>query len=187
MHGDDARFREKHVTRWFVVAMAIPGMLMLALAIFALVTAGVLPALGPMIGAASMLIASLYFAVMRVNVTSTSVEIRYGNLGPSIPIAAITSTEVVALDAISKLAFGIKWEGSGQWRYIPPGVGQAVRVAWTDGGKSKTALIGAKDAAALAGAIEGVRTGVRVDVAESHDEEEIDSASVGSKSARRAR
>jgi hypothetical protein len=83
------------------------------LAIFALVTAGVLPALGPMIGAVSMLVAALYFAVMRVNVTPQSVEIRYGNLRPSIPVTAITSTEVVSLDAISKLAVGIEWEGPG--------------------------------------------------------------------------
>jgi hypothetical protein len=188
MHGGDARYREKHVTRWLVAALGIPGSLMLALAIFALVTAGVLPALGPMIGAVSMLVAALYFAVMRVNVTPASVEIRYGNLGPSIPVAAIASTEVVTLDAISRLAFGIKWEGPGAWRYIPPGVTHAVRVAWSDGVKKKTALIGAKDAVALARAIEEARgTGVRVDVGAATEEEEIESASAGSRRARRAR
>jgi hypothetical protein len=160
MDGEHAFFREKHVARWFAAMMCIQAAVIAIIGLLVAATGPVgaagLPAL---VAAVLVALGGLYFAVMRVAVTPTTIEVRYGNLGPSIPVDALTSCEVVKLDVLSRIAFGPKWEGPGAWRYIPPGVGEGVRVRWTEGKRKRTALIGARDAVALAAAIERARAG----------------------------
>lgn len=76
-------------------------------------------------------------------------------------VIALIGLLVAATGPVSAvgLPFGPKWEGPGAWRYIPPGVGEGVRVRWMEGQRKRTALIGARDAAALAAAIERARAG----------------------------
>jgi hypothetical protein len=185
MGGDEAVFREKHLSRLFVAFMAIPALFALAIAVVAGIGAGPLAALAPLFSVLVITLATLYFAAMRITVTPTHVEVRYGNLGPSIPIAALTSVEIEKLDTLTRLAFGPKWQGPGKWSYVPPGVRDAVRVKWSENGKERSALIGARDAAALARAIERSRAGkapsARVETA---DEVEADEQARAKKKAR---
>jgi hypothetical protein len=185
MGGDEATFREKHVSRVFVALMAVPALAALVLAIFTAIAAGPVAAIAPAVAALFVTLVTLYFAAMRITVTPTHIEIRYGTMGPSIPISAVTSVTEGELDALTRLAFGPKWQGPRRWSYVPPGVRRAVRVEWDDAGKKAWAQIGASDAPALARAIERARQGkspaVRVE-----DESEPLEETVAARGAKRA-
>jgi hypothetical protein len=178
MGGDEAIHHEKHVSRLFFGLMMMPALFALAVAAWVAFTEGPLPALVGLLSFLIVTLSALYFAVMRITVTPTHVQVRYGNMGKSIPLAAITKAEVEKLDGLSRVAFGAKWEGPGRWRYVPPGVEEGVRVTWSEGGKPRSSLIGARDAPALLHAIERARAGtatsarVRVDAGE--DEAEVE-------------
>jgi hypothetical protein len=186
MGGDDAVFREKHISRLFVALMAIPALFVFVMGIVAGIGAGPIAALIPIAVSLVVALVTLYFAAMRITVTPTNIEVRYGNLGPSIPIASLTSVQIEKLDTLTRLAFGPKWQGPGKWSYVPPGVRDGVRVKWSENGKERSALIGARDAGALARAIEQSRTGKapRARVEATEDEAEVEAEARAKKKAR---
>ncbi len=181
--GDGVLFREKHVSRWFAGLMALPALVTLAAAgavLFDPATPAIV-ALIPLAIGALVATAGVYFAVMRVTVSTETVRVQYGELGPSIDVAAITKHEVVELDALTRFAFGAKIWPEG-WRYTPPGVREGVRISWMDGASEKTCTVGASDARGLAAAIAEARarssatTGVRVEVEPEEVDEEVATA-----------
>jgi hypothetical protein len=186
MGGDEAVFREKHISRLFVALMAIPALFVFVMGIVAGIGAGPLAALIPIAVSLVVALVTLYFAAMRITVTPTHIEVRYGNLGPSIPIADLTSVEIEKLDTLTRLAFGPKWQGPGSWSYVPPGVRDGVRVKWKVGDKQRSALIGARDAAALASAIRRSQTGKapRARVEDAVDEVHVEAKATQEKKAK---
>jgi len=169
MGGDDALYREKHVSRGMAALLGIPAVVSAGGAIAALTVPVIGAAVAGGVAALMAGAAAVYLSVMRLTVTEDELSVQYGTMGPRIPVANVTGTELVALDALTRIAVGVKWDGK-EWRYIPPGVKDGVRVRFLDEGKEKTCLIGAEDAPALARAIaaarRGQRTGVRVAVSE---------------------
>ncbi|MBZ0119635.1 MAG: hypothetical protein K8H88_21780 [Sandaracinaceae bacterium] len=161
MSEGEVLLRERHVSRVYAGLMAIPalGAIAGALAILIAPDAPAAAALVPLFVGGTVAGAGLFFAVMRTTVTTQYLNVQYGLLGPSIPIAAIESHEVVELSPLSRLAFGPKLELDGSWRYIPPGVKGGVRVRWSEGGKERSCLIGAGDPEALSRALSRAREG----------------------------
>ena len=161
MSEGEVLLRERHVSRVYAGLMAIPalGAIAGALAILIAPDAPAAAALVPLFVGGTVAGAGLFFAVMRTTVTTQYLNVQYGLLGPSIPIAAIESHEVVELSPLSRLAFGPKLELDGSWRYIPPGVKGGVRVRWSEGGKERSCLSGAGDPEALSRALSRAREG----------------------------
>ena len=191
MGGDDALFREKHVSRIFAGLMALPALAGVAGAVSLALdpNGGLLFALIPLMSGAAIASAGLFFSVMRTVVTNEHVTVQYGMLGPTIDVAAITDCEVVTLAAASRLMFGAKIWPEG-WRYIPPGAKSGVRIRFRGARGETTCTIGATDAAGLAAAIREARgrtastSGVRVDAAlEQEYEERVETAAEGKKRA----
>lgn len=98
-----------------------------------------------------LLLLWLVFAVLRVTVTEGHVHVQYGLFGPRIPVAAITSSELIRYDWKGYGGWGIRRPGERVWAYNMPGEGgQAVRIVWRDAEGPRTTVIGSPDAARLA-------------------------------------
>lgn len=112
--------------------------------------------------AAGTMITGLYFAVMRVKVSRTSVEIRYGSLGPTIPLAAIESAEPVVHAHRGLLRWGVTVNRKGERLYVVAGdAGNAVRIAWrTPRGRRRVHVIGSREPQQFAAAIQRARSGI---------------------------
>lgn len=114
--------------------------------------------LGVGLGAFLMLL-GLFFAVLRVKVTSEHVDVHYGLIGPKIPLASIESVEAVTHGWSSFLRWGITPVGRGEWLYAIAGdEGRAVKIVWrTKSGRRQVHYLGTPDADELAATIESAR------------------------------
>jgi len=112
--------------------------------------------------AAGTMIVGLYFAVMRVKVSPTSVEVRYGGLGPTIPLSAIESAEPVVHPHSGLLRWGITVNRKGERLYVVAGdAGRAVRIVWrTPRGQRRVHIIGSREPQRFADAIQRARSGI---------------------------
>lgn len=101
----------------------------------------------------------LFFAVLRVKVTTEHVDIHYGLLGPKIPLVAIESVEAVRHGHNSFLRWGISPLGRGEWLYAVAGdEGRAVKIVWRNrSGKRRVHYVGSPEHEQLAAAIEQAR------------------------------
>ena len=100
----------------------------------------------------------LFFNVIRVRVSASSVDIQYGLLGPSIPIESIESAEAIVHSYRNPLRWGISPTGKGERLYTIPGDGgRAVKIVWRDGKRRKVHIIGTREPERLAEAIQTAR------------------------------
>jgi hypothetical protein len=103
---------------------------------------------------------ALLFAVLRITVSTKILHVQYGLFGPKIPIESIQSAEVVDYDWKKYGGFGIRRGRDGSWAYNMMGdAGRAVKVVWTDKGKTNTHLLVSSDPGALVSAIKEACTG----------------------------
>lgn len=98
----------------------------------------------------------MLFAVLRVTVTESVVNVQYGVFGPTIPVGKIESAQAVEYDWKKFGGWGIRRSLDGEWMYSMPGdKGRAVRIAWTnDKGKRVVTNIGMQDPEPTAKAIQ---------------------------------
>lgn len=108
---------------------------------------------------ALLMLSGLFLSVIRVTISSSSVDVHFGLLGPKIPLAAIDSVEAVTHDHRSLLRWGITPLGRAQWLYTIPGDnGHAVKITWRGPkGQRRVHYIGCRDHEALAAAIRRAR------------------------------
>lgn len=112
------------------------------------------------IGLVLLALAWITFAIMRVTVTSSHLDVKYGLFGPHIPIASITAIEATRYHWSSWGGWGIRRKlGTGEVLYAMPGDGgNAIRVAWTDAkGRTHRAVIGVRTPSEIVEAVEAVR------------------------------
>lgn len=108
--------------------------------------------------APAMALVGLFFSVIRIRVSETSVDVQYGLLGPSIPIESIESVEAIAHSYRNPLRWGISPTGKGERLYTIPGDGgRAVKIVWRDGKRRKVHIIGTHEPERLAEAIQTAR------------------------------
>jgi hypothetical protein len=148
---------------WFFLFFAIP--IAIELIVFGAIFATVPHASPAMLVLPGVIIPflvlmALLFAVLRVTVTNKIVHVQYGLFGPKIPIEAIQSAAVVNYDWKQYGGFGIRRGRDGSWAYNMVGdAGRAVKVVWTDKGKTNTHLLVSSDPGALVSAIKEACTG----------------------------
>ncbi len=106
-----------------------------------------------------MLVLWMLFLVLRVTISTKSVNVQYGLFGPKIPIAAITSAEATSYEWTKFGGWGIRRKSSREWIYNMMGDGgQAVRICWRGpNGEENITWIGSKDASAIAAAIDSAQ------------------------------
>jgi hypothetical protein len=94
------------------------------------------------------------FGVLRVVVSEGNVTIRYGLLGPTIPVHAIESAQAIEYKWAVFGGWGIR-RGPEGWMYNMIGDGgRAVKIVWTDAkGKRRVTYVGTRTADDLAAAI----------------------------------
>lgn len=157
--SEPALFRSKTRSSWQALAfsVAISSYLIISCAAQGLWPLGLALA-------ANMMIIGLYFTVMRVKVSPTSVEIRYGSLGPTIPLAAIESAEPIVHSHTSFLRWGISINRKRERLYVLAGdTGHAVKIVWrTARGKRRVHIIGSREPQQFAAAIQRARSGIAV-------------------------
>lgn len=115
-------------------------------------------AMGLGVGAVFMLI-GLFFAVLRIKVTTEYVDIHYGLIGPKIPLDSIESVKAIVHRHRSFLRWGISPLGRGKWLYSVAGdKGRAVEIVWRGPkGDRRVHIIGSPDHEDLASSIEAAR------------------------------
>lgn len=116
------------------------------------------------IGLVLLALAWITFAIMRVTVTPSHLDVKYGPFGPHIPIAAITAIEATRYHWSSWGGWGIRRKlGTGEVLYAMPGDGgNAIRVAWTDAkGHTHRAVVGVRTPSEIVEAVEAVRARAR--------------------------
>lgn len=171
MGGDEAVYREKHVSKLFTALLALPALLTAGASI-AFAVQGDFAAAGSMaVGALGAGTAGIFFSVMRTTVTATELSVQYGMIGPTVELASVQSVEVVTLSAMTRLAIGPKIWPEG-WRFVFPGATHGVRVVYREGKRTKTITIAAEDAETLAAAIRQSSEVVGMQVRVSTDAEE---------------
>lgn len=106
-----------------------------------------------------MLVMWMLFLVLRVTISTKSVNVQYGLFGPTIPIASITSAEATSYDWKKFGGWGIRRKSSREWIYNMMGDGgQAVRICWRGpDGKDNVTWVGSKDATAIAAAVDAAQ------------------------------
>lgn len=175
MGGDEAVYREKHVSKLFSALLAVPALVAAAGCITVALQGDFAGAAALGVGALGAGTAGIFFSVMRTTVTATELSVQYGMIGPTIELSSVQSVEVITLSAMTRLAIGPKIWPEG-WRYVFPGATQGVRVVYRDGKRTKTITIAAEDAAALASAIRqsSETVGMQVRVSEESSEEVVE-------------
>lgn len=161
MDGARARYHEKHVARGLVAVMAVPTLFSLGIGVAVLFTPAWPGVFVALFAATVLTVSTLAWSTMRTTVTTTHLVVQYGTLGPSVPLEAIESAEIVSLGAFERAAFGAKYRGKDGWSYISPGQERGVRVRWRQGAELRQILVGAENADALASAIEEGRRHAR--------------------------
>ena len=106
-----------------------------------------------------MMLMGLFFAVLRVRVTTEHVEVQYGMMGPKIPLRSIESVEAIEHGWNSWVRWGVSPVGPGAWLYSVAGdKGRAVKIVWrTKAGRRRVHYIGSAEHRELAAAIEASR------------------------------
>lgn len=184
---DSVRHRDKRVSRGMAAILAVPALFTLGLTVFIgfANAASSKPVPGPALPfvlaglvalSAMFALLSLTFSVLRTVVTNSELVVKYGLWGPRVAIDRIRSCRVIEYDWTKFGGWGIRRGAGGVWAYVPAS-GDVVEVTYDDDdGSSRTILVGAQDAPALAREIERARsaTGARIaleeDSAQTDDE-----------------
>lgn len=157
MHGRGAVvLQAKTLTNWQAPAFA--GVMSAFVVVWCATHAALGAGLGLGLGACLMLL-GLFFAVLRVKVTSEYVDIHYGLIGPKIPVGAIESVEAVVHAHRSLLRWGVSPLGRGEWLYSIAGdEGRAVKIVWrSPEGRRRVHYVGSREHEQLAASIELAR------------------------------
>ena len=169
MAGREALLHAKTRSNWKAPALA--GVASVFMVVWCAMHAHLGFALGLGLAAFFMLL-GLFFAVLRVKVTTEHVDVHYGLIGPKIPLASIESVEAVTHDWNSFLRWGITPVGRGEWLYAIAGdEGRAVKIVWrTKSGGRQVHYLGSPDADELAATIESARAPRALARADADDE-----------------
>ena len=98
------------------------------------------------------------FSAVTVELNDHTLRIRFGPVGPKIPIRAITGATSVNYSALAYGGWGIR-KGQGKTVYNVLGDGgRAVQIDWNDNGVPKTHLVSSTDPDTLLAAIERARS-----------------------------
>ncbi|MCH9685159.1 MAG: hypothetical protein K0V04_27225 [Deltaproteobacteria bacterium] len=148
--------RAKQRAPWFLHAIFGAAALSVLLPVFAGQSGALL---GAAIGLPIVALAWMLFAVLRVTVSEGNVNVQYGLIGPTIPVAAIESAKATRYHWTKFGGWGIRRNLHGEWIYSMPGdKGRAVRVVWRNAkGRKKVTFIGSSEHEALAEAIATAR------------------------------
>mgnify|MGYP003592771031 CR=1 FL=1 len=183
MHdGAPVVHRDKHVSRAMALLLGVPGLLTMVLGAFVAMTnatasrpvpAAALPLVVALVVGLGLGLAALgvVFGVLRTVVTARAVHVKYGMWGPTIPLDAIRSCEVVAYDPLEFGGWGIRLGRKGAWAYVPAAAGPVLELVYVDEAtkKERRVLVGAANAEETRLQIERARAraaGSRVRVAE---------------------
>lgn len=102
----------------------------------------------------------LMFAIVRVTVTPSHLDVKYGPFGPRIPLAQIDSVEPTRYHWSSWGGWGIRRKlGTGEVLYAMPGdQGHGVRVRWTPpDGRQHSAVVGVREPSTIVDAVAAAR------------------------------
>jgi len=154
----EAVLQVKTRTNWHAPAYA-GGM-----AVFIFIWCAMHAHLGVMMGlgmAATSILTGLFFAVLRVKVTTECVDIHYGMIGPKIPLSSIESVKPTKHDHQGFMRWGISPLGRKKWLYSVPGDGgSAIEIVWRGRrGNRRTHIVSSQDPEQLAASIESARQG----------------------------
>ena len=147
-------YRDKRRAPWPLHALLGTAML---ISVGAVIASGEL--IGLLIGPPLIAISWLLFSVLRVTVSTGSVNVQYGLFGPEIAMSAIESVEATNYDWKQFGGWGIRRSSAGEWIYNMPGDGgRAVRIVWRDRKDRRVVtLIGSPHHEQLAAQIQSAR------------------------------